>query len=253
MRQRIAAALVSLIALGSCLPRDPAGPEGRAVQASLLVRADLSGTPVATVVVQVTAPDIVTPLVFNISKVNGVAEGTITIPAGSNRTIALRAYDAGGVETHSGSVTVDIAPGTNPSISIVLAPLTGDLPVTVTLGSFSVTVSPAAATLLPGDTVRLTATILDANGIPVTGQVTWASLAPAVATVVTTGQQTGRVTAVRSGQATVVAAYGGVAGSTTITVATTPTLVQHVSTPFTRDTIPGMNIYLKPSPVYLDN
>jgi len=243
MRRRIAAALVSLIALGSCLPREPAGPGGRGADARLLVRADVSGTPIATVVVEVTAPDIPTPLVFNILRVDGVATGTITIPAGSNRTIALRAYDAGGVETHSGSVTRDIAPGTNPEISIILAPLTGDVPVTVTLGSFSVIVSPAAVTLPAGDTARLTATILDANGTPVTGQVTWATLAPAVATVVTTGQQTGRVTAVGGGQATVVAAYGGVAGSTTITVAV-PTLVQHVSTPFTRDTIPGLNIYL---------
>jgi hypothetical protein len=245
MRWRIAATLVSLVALGSCLLREPAGPEGHAVQASILVRADLSGTVIALVVVEVTAPDIATPLVFNIPRVDGVATGTITIPSGSNRTIALRAYDAGGVETHSGSITRDIAPGTNPAISIILAPLTGDVPVTVTLGSFSVIVSPAAATLLlPGDTAHLTATILDANGIPVTGQVTWATLAPTVATVVTTGQQTGRVTAVGGGQATVVAVYGGVAGSTTITVASTPTLVQHVSTPFTRDTIPGMNIYL---------
>ena len=73
MRRRIAAALVSLIALGSCLPRDPAGPEGRAVQASLLVRADLSGTPIATVVVEVTAPDIATPLVFNFPRIGDVA------------------------------------------------------------------------------------------------------------------------------------------------------------------------------------
>jgi hypothetical protein len=132
------------------------------------------------------------------------------------------------VETNTGSVTLNIEPGANPAVSIVLAPRTGDVPITVTLGSFRVTVSPAAASLLPGDTVHLTATVLDASGQPVSGQVTWATLSPAVARVVTTGQQTGRATAVGFGQSTVIAAYGGVAGSAEITVAV-PTLVQHVS------------------------
>jgi hypothetical protein len=170
------------------------------------------------VVVEVTASDIATPLVFNIPTVNGVAAGAITVPAGSNRTITLRAYDAGGVETHTGSVTLSIQPGTNPPIAIVLTPLTGNVPITVTLGSFSVTVGPAAATLAPGDTVRLTATVLDANSNPMTGQVVWATLAPGVATVVSTGEQTGRVTGVGPGQTTVIAVYGGIAGLAAITV-----------------------------------
>src|SRR5436309_2687330 len=241
---RIATALGAILALSSCLLREPTGPDGRAEQAILLVRADVSGTLVATVVVQLTAPDIPTPLMFNIPVANGIAAGTITVPAGSNRTITLRAYDAGGVQTHSGAVTVTIQPGTNPTISVVLTPLTGDLPITVTLGSFSVTVQPAAATLAPGDAVRVRAIVLDPHGDTVAGQVAWATLAPGVATVTSTGQQTGRVTAVGGGQTTVVATYGGVAGAATITVAV-PTLVQHVSTPNTRSNYTtGLNIYL---------
>jgi collagenase-like protein with putative collagen-binding domain/uncharacterized protein DUF6298/Big-like domain-containing protein len=218
MRRLLTATLLSLIALGSCLPREPAGVDGRAVQTTLFIRAALTGTTVATVVVEVTAPDIPTPLVFNIRTVNGVAAGAISVPSGSNRTITLNAYDAGGVETHTGSVTVSIQPGANPAISIVLTPLTGNVPITVTLGSFSVTVGPAAATLAPGDTVRLTATVLDANSNPVTGQVAWATLSPLVATVVSTGQQTGRVTAAGLGQTTVIAVYAGIAGPAAITV-----------------------------------
>jgi hypothetical protein len=217
MRKLITGTLLSLIAFGSCLPREPAGVD-RADQTTLVIRATLTGTAVATVVVEVTAPDIATPLVYNIPTVNGVAAGTITVLAGSNRTITIRAYDAGGVETHTGSVTVNIQPGTNPVISLVLTPLTGDVPITVTLGSFSVTVGPATATLEPGDTVRLTATVLDPNGNPVTGQVAWGTLAPAVATVVTTGEHTARVTAVGLGQTTVLAVFGGIAGPASITV-----------------------------------
>ena len=224
MRRLITATLLSLMVCGSCLSREPAGVEGRTVQTTLFIRAALTGTTVAMVVVEVTAPDIPTPLVFNIPTVNGVAAGAISVPSGSNRTITLHAYEAGGVETHTGSVTVRIQPGTNPAISIVLTPLTGDVPITVTLGSFSVTVGPATATLQRGDTVRLTATVLDANSNPVTGQVAWATLAPTVATVVSTAAQTGRVTGVGPGQTTVFAIYGGVAGPATITVASPPSI-----------------------------
>src|SRR3989449_3019164 len=70
-----------------------------------------------------------------------------------------------------------------------------------------------------GDPVNLTATILDASGQPVAAPVGWGTLIPAVATVVSTGQQTGRVTAIRPGRATVVATYGGTAGPATIVVA----------------------------------
>src|SRR3989441_1740364 len=52
----------------------------------------------------------------------------------------------------------------------------------------SVTVSPAAPSVLVGATAQLTATPKDANGNPLTGRtVTWASSAPAVATVSSTG------------------------------------------------------------------
>jgi hypothetical protein len=186
--------------------------------ASLLLRADVSGTAVATLVAEVTAPDIAPALVFNVAIVAGVAAGTITIPAGSNRTITLRAYDAGGVQTHRGSVAVTIQPGVNPTIVIVLTPLTGDAPIEATLGSFAVTVTPAADALLIGDTTSLTATILDANGAPVPGPVVWGVLAPRVASVVSTGPHTGRVTALRPGRTTVVATFGGTAGAVAIAV-----------------------------------
>jgi hypothetical protein len=211
-----AAALVSALGIGSCLnePTDTRPP----TDANLLLRADLSATAVATLVVEVTAPDIARPLLFNIDIVADAAAGTITIPAGANRTIAIRAYDAGGVQTHSGSVTVNLQPGPNPSIAIVLTPLTGDAPIEVTLGSFTVTVTPAADSLLVGDTVSLTATILDANGLPVTGQVVWGAIAPGVARVVSTGTQTGRVTGIGPGKTTVVATYGGTAAPADVDV-----------------------------------
>src|SRR5689334_12420787 len=93
---------------------------------TLIVRADVSAAAVATLVAEVTAPDIPTALVFNLPIVAGVASGTITIPAGSNRTVTLRAYDAGGILTHTGSATFNIQAGANATVAITLLPLTGD-------------------------------------------------------------------------------------------------------------------------------
>ena len=153
-------------------------------------------------------------LVFNIPIVNGTATGTITIPAGSNRTIAMHAYDAGGVETHNGSVTVTIVSGTNPNLAILLTPLTGDVPVTVTLGTVTVTVSPTTATLTVGGTRQLSATILDSQGQPTTGVVTWATHHPGIATV----DAAGLVTATGVGTTLISAVFRGVTGTATITV-----------------------------------
>ena len=217
-RWRVAGALASLLALGTCVPSDPTGSRPRP-DSALLVRADVSGTTVATVIVDVAAPDITPPLVFSIPVTGAVALGTITLPAGFNRTITVRAYDTGGVATHTGSVTVAIQPGSNPTISVVLAPLTSTVSITVTLGSFAVDVTPAFDSLKVGDTVSLTATILDAYGHPIGGQVDWGSVAPAVVTVVSAGAQAGRVAALRPGRTTVMARFGGAAGKATLTVA----------------------------------
>ena len=223
-------ALVSLLALGACLGREPAG-EGLHPEAILFVRADVAGTATATMVVEVTGADITPALLFNIPITNAVASGSITVPAGSGRTFTMRAYDAGGTQTHRGSVTADVSPGVNPTLSIVLTPLAGGVPITGTLGSFSVTIAPATDTLQMGDTVTLRATVRDPSGNTVSGPVVWGSEAPSVATVVSTADQTARVTAVAAGQATIVATYGGTSTLARIVVsaATAPALLQLAS------------------------
>ncbi len=78
---------------------------------------DVAGTSVTTIAVEVTAPDITSRLVFNIEAVNGVATGSITIPAGADRTITARAFDAKGILTHEGSKAVTVRGGANASIT----------------------------------------------------------------------------------------------------------------------------------------
>jgi uncharacterized protein YjdB len=190
------------------------GGVGPNVEAKLILFANVSATSVATVVVDVTAPDIQTPLVFNIPVVGGIAVDTIAVPAGSHRTIAMRAYDAEGVETHSGSVVLSIDPGMNPTITITLQPLNGDVPITLTLGSVTVTVVPTALVLAAGDTARLAVSIRDWNGNVIAGPVRWATSDPGVAAV----DSAGLVTAVRAGSTNVTATFQGAGGRASVIV-----------------------------------
>ncbi|HWP36231.1 MAG TPA: Ig-like domain-containing protein [Gemmatimonadales bacterium] len=209
--RRLPVALAACLALAGCAPEGPSAP---AREATLFVRADVSATLAVTLVLEVTAPDLATPLVFNIPVVNGVAAATVKVAAGSDRTFTLRAYDAGGVETHRGATTAGVHPGTNRTISLVLAPLTGAVPIEATLGSVLVTVTPASPRLAVGESVQLTATITDGNGDPLAGTVAWATVHPGVASV----DGTGLVTAAGAGQARIVATFAGVGGSAMVTV-----------------------------------
>lgn len=206
-RSTLAACGVLLAA--ACVTNDVTQPPG---EATLLFSANVSSA-VALVVVEVTAADITTPLVFNIPISNGVASGSMTLPAGSNRTISVRAFDANNVQTHSGSVTLNIVAGTNPTISLILTGLTGDAPITATLGTLTIAVTPSPTTVAVGATVTLSATI-SANGTVIPGTVIWATRNPGIATVATNGVVTG----VGAGQTSIVATYNGAAGASAVTV-----------------------------------
>jgi hypothetical protein len=197
------------LAFTACVPVTEPG-----AAVSVPVTADLSATAATLVVVEVTASDITTPLVYNIPVANNIASDTITIPVGANRTITMRAFDAAGLETHRGSATVNVNAGRNNTLTLVLAPVNGDQPITATIGRITITVTPAAPTVARGATATLTATIRDSNGNLVTGTVSWATRDPGIATV----SATGVVTGVGTGQTTIVATYQGAAGSATVTV-----------------------------------
>ena len=203
--------LASVLVLGACGDGliDPNRDRG-----TLIVRADVSATAVATLVAEVTAPDIPTTLLFNIPVVAGVASGTITVPAGSDRTVTLRAYNAGGILTHNGSVELDIQPGTNAAVAITLTPLTGEQAIVATLGSFTITVTPSSPSVGIGGTVQLGVSITDWNGAPTTGTVSWATQDPGIATVDATGLVTGE----RAGITKVAATFHGATGTATIGV-----------------------------------
>src|SRR5258708_13631843 len=81
---------------------------------TLIVRADVSASAVATLVAEVTAADIPSPLIFNIPISGGVASGTITIPAGSAPTRTPRAFGARGALTPRGPAPPPLSPPPTP-------------------------------------------------------------------------------------------------------------------------------------------
>jgi hypothetical protein len=90
----------------------------------------------------------------------------------------------------------------------------------------SVTVSPPSASVAPGGTAALEATVKDQNGNVMTGQtVTWSSNNTAVATV----SSSGVVTGVAAGSATITATSSGKTGTSSITVTAVPPVVTTVT------------------------
>ena len=215
--RRWLAALLTVVALlaQSCTDRMPTAGGQDAVPVRITVFA--AGTPISTLVVEVTASDFATPLVFNLTVAMGVASGTLRIPPGVARTIRVTAFDDAGSVTHEGSVTVDVRPGQNPPVNLALTPRAGQVPIVVTFGNFSVVVTPAEATIDAGiaNQVQLTVSVTGADGQPVAEpQVSWATTHPTLAAVSTSGLVTG----LGNGAVTIVATFEGVAGLSAISV-----------------------------------
>ena len=176
-----------------------------------------AGTPSRTLVVEVTATDLATPLVFNLIVENGVASGVIRLPPGMARTIRVAAFDDAGNVTDEGSVTIDVRPGQNPPVNILLTPRAGQVPIVVSFGKYSVLVTPAQATIdgSASSQLQLSVSVTGPDGQAVANpQVSWSTMNPAAAIVSTSGAVTGLANAV----VTIAATYEGVAGVSVITV-----------------------------------
>lgn len=229
LNRRSSALLLASVALtfGCSGPTDL--PPDQLEPARLAISANVSATTIKTMVVTVSGPGITIPLVFNLPiDDQGIATGSIAIPAGSSRKVDLDAFDARGIKTHHGDKTIDdVKPGPNPPLSIVLLPLAGDQPVTASLGTFTVTVTPNPGTVVVGqaNAVPFTAVVRDQLNVVVTvltGELRWATTNPAFFTVVphATDNNQGVVTGVMVGIGEVVATYNGFAGLAAVTVVT---------------------------------
>ena len=209
-------ALVGLLALGAC-SSEPVEPGGIAGDASIRVSANVANTPIDLLVVTVSAQDLPLAAVFNLPVLNGTASGTIHVPPGSSRLFTVEAFDANGDVTHDGAATRDVQRGQNPPLTIPLTPRSGQVPLTIFFGEYSVEVSPAATEidLTAETTVQLSVVVEDAEGAVVgSPDVQWATSNPARATV----SPTGLVTAHLAGAVDIVATYNGIAGVAHVTI-----------------------------------
>ena len=127
------------------------------------------------------------------------------------------------IATVSGSGLVTAAGNGTATITAAAGGVSGTATVTVAQAIAVVAVSPAADTVVAGDTLRLAAEATDSNGHAVAGaEFAWASGDTAVATV----DETGLVTGVGAGEVEITATSAGVTGRTALTVlAPVPTTV----------------------------
>jgi hypothetical protein len=213
MKRRALLVLAAAVASAIGCERQATGPAAPQ-EASLSINANLTGTAITGVVVDVTGPGIPDTLVFNLTVSSGQASGTIQVPTGSGRVLTVHGFDTKGIETHRGTSTIDVQLGTNPGVTVTLLPLTGDQPIVVTVGTIFVSVTPVAATLSAGDTLRFRAVVTDSTGDTLNVRVGWASTSPSIVAVDTMGLASAKA----AGAAQVVAVFGTAAGSAGVTV-----------------------------------
>lgn len=220
--------LVLLVVAWACADK-VVGPTAAVPRGHIGVYADVAPAGITTLVIQVSGPGIVKPdaspdtLAFNIPLTNGVASGSLDVPAGPDRVITARAF-VSITETHRGTVTANVLEGVNPTLHITMVPLVGNLPLTVSIGSTIVVVRPIAASKAVGDTLQLTSEIRDYNGTILDAKVRWATLNPNKATVDTNGL----VTVKDTGDVQIVGTYGTVGGASKVSgvaVATVPSSI----------------------------
>ncbi|MBC7893805.1 MAG: Ig-like domain-containing protein [Cytophagaceae bacterium] len=160
-----------------------------------------------------------------------ITPGAASVPSGQTTQLSAQALDANNnvlnrtitwtsdqpsvaTVSQAGVVTGVIAGAARISASV--GAVSGTVTVTVTpVPVASLTITPNGATIVVGGTLQLTATAKDANGVTLPGRIIgWTSGGPSIATV----SQSGLVTAIGPGSATILAASEGVFGSVNITV-----------------------------------
>ncbi len=157
-------ATLLVLSMAGCGEGGPTTLADEALNAELLVSANMVDLEIQTLVVTVTAPDILTPLVFNLeADANGNASGTLKVPAGDARLFTVEAFDLAGAVTHEGWAEVNVSKGQNPPVRINLKPKDGKVPIEVTLADNIVEVTPATVDLESAETHQMQAEVRDGS------------------------------------------------------------------------------------------
>jgi hypothetical protein len=165
-----------------------------------------------------------------------VTPATATIPVNGTQQLVFRAYDHTGWEIGSSpdrqwsitstnsavaaiNTSTGVVTGRSAGTAQIIASLAGGADTsTITVVAnpvATVTVSPNSASLSPGMTMQLTATLTSSSGAVLSGRtVTWTSSSTNIATV----SSSGVVTGVAAGSATITATAEGKSGTAALTV-----------------------------------
>jgi uncharacterized protein YjdB len=175
-------------------------------------------------------------------QIGGSLQLTATTLAGdgstlTGRTVAWDTNSPGAATVGPSGIVTAFALGTA-TVTATSEGMTGQATITVVQQPVdSVVVTPASAALAPGDTMRLSASLLDASGGTLQGTVTWSTSDGAIATVDTNGL----VKAVGQGASRITASAGAKSGSASITVGPVPvasvTVAPATATAFEGDTV----------------
>lgn len=227
MVRRASRRLLPALALALVAACDESSAPPREVDAPVSISAVLTPEQQAIVAgmsVEVTGPGITTPIVATLDVAGANVNGTVRVPAGANRTFTVRAFDAQGVELYSGSATVTVRAGDNPPLAISLGgTAAGSVPIDVTIGSYTISVSPATASVARNASTTLTATVRDASGGTVAAtDVQWGARNPVVARLTPGANGTATLTGGVAGTTDVVASWRGVAVAVAVSVTVTP-------------------------------
>jgi trimeric autotransporter adhesin len=213
-------------------------------QATITARSEgRSGTTTVTVTAVPVARISVTPPSPSIDA-GGTVQLTATVfDADDNvllRTVTWSSSASGTATVSGDGLVTGVAPG-QVTIRASAGGVDGESAVTVRdISVARVQVTPSSATLLPGETVQLQATVYDANDNVLSRSVSWTTTSAGVATV----SGAGMVTAVSPGQALIRATVDGISGEATITVNQVPVARVEVS-PSSATLLPGETVQLQ--------
>ncbi|HEY8310573.1 MAG TPA: Ig-like domain-containing protein, partial [Gemmatimonadaceae bacterium] len=193
--------------------------------------------PVATITLTPTSASLVVGNATTITAVLKDAGGNVL----TGRTIAWSSSVPGAATVDVNGVVTAVSAGTA-TITATSEGKTATATITVSLIPVaSVTTNPTSANLLVGGTLAMSAITKDANGNVLAGRiVVWSTSAPSVATV---NPNTGLVTAVGAGNATITATSEGKTGGASIVVALVPVATVTVN-PSTATIIDGQTTTL---------
>lgn len=133
----------------------------------------------------------------------------------SDATVVWSSSDASVATVSAQGLVTAVANG-SATVTARSGSVSASVPVSVMQSAGSIVIEPSSAILMSlGETVQLSASVLDGNGQPVSGAVVaWESSDSAVATV----SEAGLVTAVGNGSATITARSGSASATITVTV-----------------------------------